>query len=116
MSMDYEQVARLAQKYIENRPVVVLGCGSSMHYGLPSMANLSEELLDRIKLDDAKWARFKAKLEDTKDLEASLNDTELSESVLKHIVEEAWRIITKKDIEIYDRLIEDSTKLSPQQP
>ncbi|MCK4858749.1 MAG: SIR2 family protein [candidate division Zixibacteria bacterium] len=111
MSMGIEQVAKLAQKYIEDRPVVILGCGASIPHGLPSMSGLAEALLDRISLDDDSWVTFKAKLEETKDLEKALHDVEISKSVLKRIVEETWEITAEKDIDIYNRLLTDPKPL-----
>ena len=111
MSMDYDQVAKITQKYIQDRPVVVLGCGSSIPEGLPSMSGLATALLDRISLHDDSWVTFKGKLEETKDLEKALHDVELSESVLKRVVEETWAITAQKDIWIYNRLIASSQSL-----
>lgn len=113
MNMDHEEVAKLAQKYIADRPVVVLGCGASIPYGIPSMLDLAEALLDRIEIDDdAVWQQFKEKLEDTKDLENSLHEVELSQPLLEHVVKETWKITAEKDIEVYNQLIGDQTALA----
>lgn len=111
MNVDYEEIATLAQKYIAKRPVVVLGCGVSIPYGLPSMSGLAEALLDRIEIDDDVWRQFKNILEETKDLEKSLHEVELSQSLLERVVEETWKITAEKDIEVYNRLIGDPTAL-----
>ncbi|RLB93073.1 MAG: SIR2 family protein [Deltaproteobacteria bacterium] len=111
MSMDYDQIAKIAQKYIEDRPVVVLGCGASIPQGLPSMSGLAEELLDRISLHEDSWTTFREKLEETKDLEKALHDVELNEPVLKQVVEETWKITAEKDILVYNRIIAGSQSL-----
>lgn len=111
MGIEYEEIAKLAQKYIAGRPAVVLGCGASIPYGLPSMFDLAEALLEKVEINDDVWTTFKVKLEETKDLEKSLHEVELSKSVLKCIVEETWRITAQKDIEIYNRLMVGSTEL-----
>ena len=112
MNVDYEEVAKLAQKYIAGRPVIILGCGASIPYGIPSMSDLAEALLDRIEIDDGVWQQFKKKLEETKDFENSLHEIELSQLLLERVVEETWKITTEKDIEVYNRLIDDQTALA----
>lgn len=112
MNVEYEDVTKLAQKYIAKRPVVILGCGASIPYGIPSMPELAEVLLDRITIDDDVWQQFKKKLEETKDIEKSLHEVELSKPLLERVVEETWKITAEKDIEVYNRLIDDQTELA----
>ena len=111
MPLEFDKIAQVAQKYMENCPVVVLGSGASIPHGLPSMQELADSLLDRIKLKDTKWATFKVNLKKSKDLEKALQEVELSNPVLQMVVEEIWRITAEKDIDIYNQLIEGSSSM-----
>ncbi|MCH7499061.1 MAG: SIR2 family protein [Nitrospinae bacterium] len=110
--MDYEAIAKLTQKYIASRPVIVLGSGASIPYGLPSMPALAEELLRKMDLKDSAWTKFKYDLEKTKDLEKSLNNVQLTDSLLERIVKETWNITAKKDIQTHQDLLTNKTKLA----
>ena len=106
VTVDFEHIAKLAQKYTANRPVVILGSGASIPYGLPSMSDLAGELLDKIDLDQDTWLNLKEKLEEKRDLENALHEVELEDSVLKLVIGEVWNLIAEKDIEIYNQLLE----------
>ena len=110
--MDFESIASLTQKYIASRPVVVLGSGSSIPYGLPSMACLAEGVLRKVDVrDDPSWNTFKENLQITIDLEETLQKFTLSEALLGRVVTETWNITAKKDIGVYQDLIENKTRL-----
>ncbi len=38
----YEDVAKIAQRFLAERPVVVLGTGATIPHGLPSMSSLAD--------------------------------------------------------------------------
>lgn len=42
--MEWSGCMSMLQGYLENSPVVVLGSGASMPYGLPSMGTLAEAI------------------------------------------------------------------------
>ena len=44
--MDLDKFARKIQNYLQNNPLVVLGSGSSVPFGLPTMGFLSTILKD----------------------------------------------------------------------
>ena len=111
VNVNIEYIARLAQKYIANRPVIILGSGASIPYGIPSMSDLAGELLDRIDLDKQTWLAFKEKLEEENNLESVLHEVDLEDSVLKLVVETVWQIIAEKDSMVYNRLLENPRQL-----
>ncbi len=112
MSVDYESVAKLAQKYIEKPPAVILGCGSSIQYGLPSMSDLAEALTDRIDSEDKTWETFKTKLDESKNLENALQEVTVSPPVLDLIVNNTWQITSEKDLELFDAIVTGTTSLA----
>ena len=42
--MEWNGCISMMQGYLENSPVIVLGSGASMPYGLPSMSKLADEI------------------------------------------------------------------------
>jgi len=108
--MTYEELSKLAQKYLSNKPVIILGTGTTIPYGLPSMKQLADELLLKIRLaksnpDYDLWERFKKDLKVTTDLEKSLHNIELTQELLNTVVQNSWEIINKKDFELYYSLL-----------
>lgn len=60
--MDWDGCVNLAQSYLENSPLIVLGSGASMPYGLPSMRNLAEAIeADPVVKDDPEFANLSRK-------------------------------------------------------
>ena len=41
INLTYEDVAKSAQRFLADRPVVVLGTGATIPHGLPSMTQLA---------------------------------------------------------------------------
>jgi len=42
--MEFKDCLKQIQVFLENSPLIILGSGSSIDYGLPSMGGLSEEI------------------------------------------------------------------------
>ncbi|WP_180376337.1 hypothetical protein [Ligilactobacillus salivarius] len=54
--MNWDGCVNLAQSYLENSPLIVLGSGASMPYGLPSMENLAKAIKsDSVVKDDPEF-------------------------------------------------------------
>lgn len=107
-----EEISKIAQKYIAERPLIVLGTGATIPFGLPSMTTLSNELISEIHIkntdpDYSTWKRFEKELGITKDLELSLHKVEMTESLLSAIIYKTWELVNKKDLELYYRLLEE---------
>jgi hypothetical protein len=101
----FELIAKLAQRYVADCPAVILGSGLSIPYNLPSMSDLANELIGRIKIDDKKWAQFSDRLNETKDLERTLQEIELSDLLLVRVVKETWALTNERDLAVYYNLI-----------
>jgi len=65
MEEKFSAIATQAQKYIENIPVIVLGSGASVYYGLPTMGVLAKHLKDNVNGEsDSNWSDFIKLLDD----------------------------------------------------
>jgi hypothetical protein len=55
---NFEVLAKAAQRFLSDRPVVVLGTGATIPHGLPSMAQLADSLLKEINTNPPGWDKF----------------------------------------------------------
>lgn len=101
----YEDLARCAQHFLAERPVIVLGTGATIPHGLPSMQVLADLLLDTIKENPPGWEDFSVCLAKTKDLEQALQEVTLPEKTVEILVAATWEIISSKDSEFYEELL-----------
>lgn len=113
MNLDYEEVARRAQKYTEKVPVMILGSGASIPHGLPSMKDLADELMEKMKdHPDDSWNPIKKQLDEGIDLESALSSNVLlSKETLQHVVKHTWSFVEAKDREFQASLIEGVSSL-----
>lgn len=100
-----------AQSYYKLAPLVVLGSGASMAYGLPGMAELAGYIKDNVdpalipSADTGSWSEFCGLLDTGTDLEAALHHVNLSEEATELIIQAVWDLINSKDEEIYRQSI-----------
>ncbi len=99
-----DKFAKLIQKYLEKQPVILLGTGATIPYGLPSMPDLANHIKSSIKNNSAEWKAFLSALE-TSDLEKALQETQLDSALTHEIVNQTWVFVNKKDLEHYKKLI-----------
>ena len=91
-------------------PVIVLGTGASMPYGVGGMRALQEHLSDSVKpspADEAAWSSFQDSLSKTNDLEKSLQETTLPTSIIRMIVHETRACVLTDDLAVFSRVISD---------
>jgi len=101
MSFDFDEITKLAQKYVATRPVIIIGSGASAPYGIPLMSELAQKLLDNIDLDDDPWKEFKERLIATSDLELALQEVNLPQGHVDTIINETWEVINTADVEFF---------------
>ena len=106
--MDWDGCVNLAQSYLENSPLIVLGSGASMPYGLPSMRNLAEAIeADPVVKDDPEFANLCQAI-DASGLEAAIDSVQLRPETIEHIRTVTWETINRHDTEFFD-----TNQLSP---
>lgn len=103
--MDYNGCVNQIQQYLENCPLVILGAGASMPYGLPSMGELATEIGRYADdFDSDEFDAFFLNLS-TMNLEEALDASELSRDSQNRIREIVWEHICKRDKEFFDQII-----------
>lgn len=102
MNNELDKIAKQAQKYLENVPVIVIGSGASVAHGLPTMWELSEYLKEKIYVNsNAQWEIFVKLLNDGTDLESALQKVTLDDEITNQIIIKTWELINPKDVEVF---------------
>lgn len=89
-------------------PVVVLGSGASIPYGVGSMADLQKHLLTTVSpeaADETAWTHFKESIARTNDLEQSLQETTLPASLISSIVRQTRTSVLSADLEVFNKVV-----------
>ncbi|MFC4173292.1 hypothetical protein ACFOYU_14690 [Microvirga sp. GCM10011540] len=111
-----EHVTSLAQKCIQDVPVIVLGSGASAAHGLPGMGHLSDWLGRKVEVDGSDadetvaWKQFRDRIRTT-DLETALTEIQMPASLTKRIVEATWDLIAPADQEVFARVVTNRNEL-----
>ncbi len=108
-----DKFSRIIQKYLEKQPVILLGTGATIPYGLPSMPELADHLRVSIENDSGEWKAFLSALNGTGDLEKALQETQLTSPLTDEIVNRTWTFVNQKDLEYYKKLIGETEKKFP---
>jgi len=103
--MDLDQLAKKIQKYLDKIPLIILGSGATIPYGLPSMKDLSDFIILNINSENEEWLSFKAKLQGGIDLETALNQVNLSEDLIKQIIFSTWKFINDEDKKCFKKIL-----------
>jgi hypothetical protein len=119
MKPEYEKFNSIIESAITNIPLIILGSGASAAYGLPTMGELGNKIIAEVESTgfhrefSTQWASFKQKLEETKNLEAAIEELEsrATAPLIKYIVEITWKVIKNRDNEIYNGLVNGTIKL-----
>jgi hypothetical protein len=111
--MDLDSLIKLVQEWTNRVPLIILGSGASVPFGLPTMWTLGEYLKNNIsftdKEDQLQFGEFKTTLQKVKDLESTLLQIQLRPNVLNAIINETWKLVNKQDFEVYNRLLDNAT-------
>lgn len=101
--MDWNGCVNMMQGYLENSPLIVLGSGASMPYGLPSMGTLAEEIeKDPTIMADPQFDALKQAITDY-GLETAIDSVRLQEQTLECIRDVTWKTINRCDTEFFHK-------------
>ena len=108
-----DKFAKIIQRYLEKQPVIILGTGATIPYGLPSMPELANHLKESIKDKSTEWGSFLSALEKKGDLEIALQEAQLPPALTSKIIISTWQFINHKDLGYYEKLINETEKEFP---
>ena len=96
--MDWNGCLSIMQGYLENSPLIVLGSGASMPYGLPSMSNLANCIeSNNIVKNDPNYGAFCVSLR-SDGLEKAIDSVSLNEATIKAIRTTTWEEVNRCDL------------------
>lgn len=107
--------AKQAQDYYGKAPVIVLGSGASVAFGLPGMRELAVYIKDNVDVsaipgsETGSWTEFCGLLDTGADLEAALHKVNFSDVATSLIIQSAWELINCRDEDVYRSSISDRT-------
>ena len=110
--MEYKDCLQQVQKYLEHSPLIILGSGASIDYGLPSMNMLSEEIKKQGGKFEPKEFSVLCKNIDSMNLEEAIDKTPLSDTsidVLRRII---WKYINDLDLTFFKKLSQDKSNFA----
>lgn len=100
--MEWTGCMSLLQGYLENSPVIVLGSGASMPYGLPSMGTLAKEIKKSdVVISDPNYGTLCAAI-DSSGLEGAIDSVTLLPETLKEIRRVVWETVNENDLSYFD--------------
>lgn len=99
--MNLNDVARIIQEYLEDNPLVVLGSGASVPYGLPTMGGLASALQEDKQLKAEKNSSELFLYMDSLGLEAAIDKCILSDAAKNRIRTVTWNCINKADLKLF---------------
>lgn len=111
--MALSKYEKTLQTYLEDSPLIVLGSGASIPYGLPSMEDLAQKIkeLDDISSDE-KYDDFCKALNESS-LEEAMDSVHLQQETQEKIKRCVWKEINEKDFSHFnENLIGSSNALS----
>ncbi|MDO4921353.1 MAG: SIR2 family protein [Phascolarctobacterium sp.] len=101
--MEWNVCMSMLQEYLENRPLIVLGSGASMPYGLPSMGILAEEIKkSAIVISDPNYGTLCTAI-DSLGLESAIDSVALLPQTLNAIRCVVWKTVNENDLSYFDR-------------
>lgn len=95
-----DKLAVTIQRYLSANPAILVGSGCSVPYGLPTMSDLSVEIVSQLDgkySDDASWKEFVEHLGTTNNLETALERVSMIEEIHDAIIKVVWTCVNNKD-------------------
>ncbi len=114
---EYTNILSIVENCMQNTPVIILGSGASAGHGIHTMDSLAKELIQITEKSDAAknhnnhWEHFKASMEETSNLEKSLEVIENNDELIKVISNTTWSLICKQDKSVFHKLINSEIQL-----
>jgi hypothetical protein len=103
--MNKEECLKTIQKYLENNPLVVLGSGASLPYGLPSMKDLQAFIAShKAEFVNDCTSTLWSNLE-SMNLEEAVDKSNLSEEGKQFLRKIVWECVNNADLKFFEELI-----------
>ncbi len=111
--VEQEKIYEIIQKKLTTVPLILIGTGGTMPYGIPGMSALADRLILDLSSKyngDSEWSKFEDKLNKGIALEEALTDLNLNESIINDIINVTWKLISESDLTIMKQWITSGIK------
>lgn len=112
--MDKNSIFTLVQQYTKDVPLILIGTGGTIPYGIPGMGELANHLkvsMNSKFKDNPQWIQFIEKINKGVDLETALTDINLNSEILNEIIRETWILVNSADIELLKKILKAQEEL-----
>ena len=107
-----EKLTSTIQGKLNGNPALLIGCGGSIPYGLPSMEELSKEIKKKLQIkykNHETWKSFILELDKNNNLELSLEKVTLKDEIHNDLIWVVWSLVERKDISALNNFLYSST-------
>lgn len=112
--MDKNTLFKLVQQYTGDNPLLLIGTGGTMPYGIPGMNKLAEHLIftlgDKYN-SDSEWDIFITRINTGLDLESALTDINLKDDIINDIIMQTWILVSDADIGFLTKILSEKETL-----
>ena len=112
--MERDAIFKAVQDALREIPLLMIGSGCSAPHGLPGMGTLGDHLLTHLDPEyrgEFCWDSFRENIEKGEDLETALSGVTLSQEILNDVKRETWKLISEKDLALFDQILFDRKEL-----
>lgn len=112
--METNELFKFVQKAVEGIPLMLIGSGASVPYGLPTMGDLGGHLLSKLgpkNSADPNWQMFENNIHDGMGLEEALSGVMFTRNIIDDVRRETWELVSKKDIELFYKILFNEIQL-----
>ncbi|WP_372663783.1 SIR2 family protein [Cohnella sp.] len=113
--MEQGDVFKIIQKYTQDVPLILIGTGGTIPYGIPGMSQLADHLIAQVGAkhnSDKDWSLFQERLTAGLDLESALTGLNLSEQTMYDITSSTWKLITQHDLKLFYKMLKNEITLT----
>lgn len=113
--MEKQAIYELIQKKLSSTPLILIGTGGTMPYGIPGMEELAQRLQKKLTPkygSDKEWIKFLGRLSKGIGLEDALTDLNLSSTIVDSIISETWELVNEADLKLMEKWLNNGTKLA----
>ena len=107
-AMELDEIYKRVQEIAQKKPLLFVGTGGSIPYGIPGMDKLCERLkeeLSPIFAEQPRWNAFLQELDNGDGLESALLKVTLPDEIQTEILNVTWNLVTAADLKLFRDLV-----------
>ena len=108
MAMELDDVFKEVQEVARKNPLLLVGTGGSMPYGIPGMNKLCDYLKEKLSpcfSAEPVWNAFLGELDNGDGLESALLKVTLPDKIQTEILYATWNLVSEADLKLFHSLV-----------